>query len=131
MREQKQSISFAFLYLVWHLVICGVSDSVSENTIEREDKKKVREEEMAAPMAGGVREVAGVENDVQTVQLARFALDEHNKKSVRFVQIYLCFSAFSCLIHGPNLIPHLIWSFYWHDRPLMHWIINIFPQFCN
>jgi hypothetical protein len=42
---------------------------------------------MAGPMPGGVSEVAGAENDVQTVELARFALDEHNKKSVSFMQI--------------------------------------------
>ncbi|KAJ3703042.1 hypothetical protein LUZ61_006747 [Rhynchospora tenuis] len=32
-------------------------------------------------MPGGIRDVAGAENDLETVNLARFAIDEHNKKS--------------------------------------------------
>jgi hypothetical protein len=38
--------------------------------------------EMEAPLVGGITEVAGVENDLHTIELARFALDEHNKKAV-------------------------------------------------
>jgi len=36
---------------------------------------------MASPMFGGIRDVSGAENDLNTVELARFALDEYNKKS--------------------------------------------------
>lgn len=43
-----------------------------------------KEGEMDPPLAGGITEVAGVENDLYTVELARFALDEHNKKTVIF-----------------------------------------------
>lgn len=39
-------------------------------------------------MLGGIKDVAGAENDLNTVELARFALDEHNKKSVSFLQIF-------------------------------------------
>lgn len=43
---------------------------------------------MASPMLGGIRDVSGAENDLNTVELARFALDEHNKKSVSLLQIF-------------------------------------------
>ncbi|KAJ3669213.1 hypothetical protein LUZ60_011163 [Juncus effusus] len=46
---------------------------------------------MATPIAGGITEVpAGNENDLTTVELARFALDEHKKKSnevLEFVRV--------------------------------------------
>jgi hypothetical protein len=54
---------------------------------------------------GGVRDVAGAENDVQTVELARFALDEHNKKSVSFMQI-LSISLHFCLGNGSWIYPN-------------------------
>lgn len=50
-----------------------------------------KEGEMEAPFAGGITEVTGAENDLHTVELARFALDEHNKKSVSFPFFSLLF----------------------------------------
>ena len=51
---------------------------------ERERNRKsieIRERRIMATV-GGVREVAGIENSVQIDNLARFAVEEHNKKEV-------------------------------------------------
>ena len=62
---------------------------------------------MEAPLAGGITEVAGVENDLHTVELARFALDEHNKKAVSFFPLLLLFCD-PVLIHGALFVENVL-----------------------
>ena len=72
------------------------------NQIKKLNKKilseeQKRKEKIGGKMTtvGGIQDV-GNENDLHIQNLARFAVDEHNKKEVFFFLFFFCFFLFFC-----------------------------------
>ncbi|KAJ6852318.1 putative cysteine proteinase inhibitor 12 [Iris pallida] len=83
------SSSSCFLPLLL-LFLCTSSSSVSADTFHHHQFDEGEEELNPMATLGGVRDSKGAENSLEAEELARFAVDEHNKKEnalLEFVRV--------------------------------------------
>jgi hypothetical protein len=62
----------------------SISSFIFENEAAQKERQKKKESRKRKMATGGIKEVGGSANSLEIESLARFAVDDYNKKQVRF-----------------------------------------------